>query len=152
MGMRSRITALLLTLACLAPGGTPRAEPEPVPVAEHPRLSQTLPMAIVGNRYMQTPPAAQYFAGLAALGFACDATDVPRWNLRRIRVECGGRGQTLLYEGGFSSGWGTVTFDRVWRDGVLLGGHELAAHVDRVVAAARGGSQAVVDASATAPR
>lgn len=152
MGMRAPVPTLVLALACLAPVGAPCAQPEPVPVAEHARLSLPLPMAVVGTRFIQTPPAAQYFAGLATLGFACDATDMPRWNLRRIRVECGGRGGTLLYEGGFASGWGMVTFDRIWRDGVLLGGRDLARHVDGVIAAARGGSQAVADVAAPAPR
>ncbi len=67
------------------------------------------------------------------MGFACTAEDITRWRLRRVRVECSRGAEAFRYEGGFPVSYGSVIFDRVHRDGRLLGSADLITHVNTVI-------------------
>ena len=108
----------------------------PVPWSEHRALSLPIPMAVVGTRATEAGTARGFFQALADQGFACAAEDHARRTLRRVRVECRRGGEAWTYEGGFPVGHGRVVFDRVHRDGALLGGTRLEAHVRAVASSA----------------
>lgn len=124
---RALAAALAIAPPCPAAAGD-----GPVPWSEHRALALPIPMTVVGTRSVPAGTAPEYFRGLAALGFACTAEDSTRRRMRRVRVACSDGSSTLLYEGGFPVGYGSVVFDRVQRDGDLLGGAALVAHVRAV--------------------
>jgi hypothetical protein len=107
-------------------------------------------MTVVGAQSIRAGTAPEYFRALAALGYDCTAEDITRRRMRRVRVACSHGSATLVYEGGFPVGYGAVLFDRVQRDGDLLGGGALVAHVRSIApvpgAEPDGGAQAVAEA------
>jgi hypothetical protein len=123
-----------------------------MPILEHPALSRSIPMAVTGSSFHPAGSAEAYFRGLESLGFTCEAEDMTRWRVRRVKVACIRANESLLYEGGFPPDRGSVIFDRVSQQGVLLGGRELAAHVRGVSTAAVGPREPRVEALAAATR
>jgi hypothetical protein len=141
--------APLLALLLLQPIAV-AAEETPgraVPVTAHETLSRPIPMAVVGSSFVQAGTAPAFFSGLEAAGYACMAEDVTRWRVRRVLVTCARGGERLVYEGGFGPERGSVTFDRVSRDGVLLGGRELATHARTAAARPEGAPRALAEAA-----
>lgn len=138
-----RQLAGLAVLSILWPLAISAGEPSsrPMAVSEHDALSRPIPMAIAGSRYYPVGPAETYFRGIEKLGFICEAEDITRWRVRRVKVTCSRVEEVLLYEGGFSRDRGSVIFDRVSRRGELLGGTELAEHVNTLSRAAAGDRQ-----------
>ncbi|MBL6080652.1 hypothetical protein JMJ56_21775 [Belnapia sp. T18] len=106
---------------------------EAMPWWQHRRLAQPIPMTVVGTQSVDVGTASGFFSSLASMGFECTAEDITRWRLRRVRVECSGSAESFRYEGGFPVSYGSVMFDRVHRDGRLLGGAELITHVNTVI-------------------
>lgn len=123
--------ALFVAVVAVAPHSA-EAGDGPMPWSKHPALSLPIPMTVVGSTFLPAGTAAEYFQALTALGFECTAEDNTRQRMRRVRVVCWDASTTLLYEGGFPVGYGAVIFDRVQRDGALLGGGALLAHVRAV--------------------
>jgi hypothetical protein len=146
---RCAVVAALLATMSSDPAAAVAAD-GPAPWSEHRALVLPIPMTVVGAQSIPAGTAQEYFGGLAALGFDCTAEDNTRRRMRRVRVACSHGSTTLLYEGGFPVGYGSVVFDRVQRDGDLLGGAALVAHVRSVApvlgAEPEGGARAVAEA------
>jgi hypothetical protein len=148
-GRRALARHALVAALAVAASHPAAAGDGPVPWSEHRALALPIPMTVVGTRSIPAGTAQEYFRALAALGFGCTAEDSPRRRVRRVRVACSHGPTTLLYEGGFPVGYGSVVFDRVRRDGDLLGGAALVAHVRSVApgpgAGPDGGARAVAE-------
>ncbi len=100
---------------------------------QHRALVMPIPMTVVGNRSIDVGTAPGFFGSLTSMGFACTAEDITRWRLRRVWVECSRGAEAFRYEGGFSVSYNAVVFDRIHRDGRLLGGADLITHVNAVI-------------------
>jgi hypothetical protein len=120
-------------------------------------------MTVVGAHETEAGTARSFFQALSDQGFTCIAADNARRTLRRVRVDCRRNSETWAYEGGFPVSYSRVVFDRVHRNGTLLGGADLPAHVRAVAASAvsmaadaaghQSGAQPAIPASqAEAPR
>jgi hypothetical protein len=125
--------ALLVTLAVGA-SGTAAAGDGLVPWSEHRSLSLPIQMTVVGSQTVPAGTAQDFFGSLTDLGFECAAQDNTRWRLRRVQVRCSRGAESLLYDGGFPLDYRSVIFERVHRNGRMMGGADLAAHVRMVVA------------------
>ncbi len=122
--------ALAILLASL---GTAAAGSGAMPCGQHPKLALPIPMTVVGSRAVEAGTASVFFGSIASMGFECMAQDITRWHLRHVRVDFSRGAEALHYEGGFPLSYGSVIFDRVHRDGRLLGGADLVAHVNTVI-------------------
>ena len=110
-----------------APAGPPAA----IPWTEHPVLSAPTPLLAVSDRdTTDGGTAAEFFARLTDLGFACLAFEPPRRRLRRAEVVCSRADgeQWFGYAGGWSAGGGVFIVDRIRAGrggsaGLLCGAH-----------------------------
>jgi hypothetical protein len=91
---------------------------------------------VVGAQETEAGSARGFFQALSDQGFTCSAEDHARRTLRRVRVDCRRDSETWTYEGGFPVSYSRVVFDRVHRNGILLGGSYLPAHVRAVASSA----------------
>jgi hypothetical protein len=95
-------------------------------------------MTVVGHQTVAAGAAHGFFGSLTGLGYTCMAQDNTRWRLRRVQVECLRGAESLLYDGGFPADYRSVVSERVHRNGRMLGGADLMAHVKKVVAELEG--------------
>ena len=147
-----RRLAILLCLMAAAPAAarepgarvryrTPAGPPAAIPWTEHLVLSAPTPLLAVSDRdTTDGGTAAEFFARLTDLGFACLAFEPPRRRLRRAEVVCArGDGEAWFgYAGGWPKGGGVFIVDRVRAAGSggsaeLLGGAHVGGHLRAVL-------------------
>ena len=100
---------------------------------QHRALVLPIPMTVVGNQSIDVGTASGFFGSLTSMGFVCMAEDITRWRLRRVWVVCSRGAEAFRYEGGFPVSYNSVIFDRIHRDGRLLGSTDLITHVNTVI-------------------
>jgi hypothetical protein len=125
-GMVPRIVALLLALG----SATAQAEPS---WTEHTYLPTLIPMSAVSDREMtDATDTNAFFSRVNGHGYLCTAADYPasrRMRIRRVTITCLQDSDKIVYEGGFSAGYGTFTVDRITVNETLLGGRRVGEHV-----------------------
>ena len=125
--MPARIAALLLLT--LGPAAAQAGSPWP----EHVHLSTLIPMAVVSDREMtDAMDTNAFFSRVNAHGYRCATADHPpsrRLKIRRVTITCLRGEDKIVYEGGFSVGYGTFTVDRITVNETLLGGRRVGEHV-----------------------
>jgi hypothetical protein len=136
----------------VASSGMAAADDRLVPWSEHRSLSLPIQMTVVGHQAVAAGTTQGFFGSLTDLGYTCMAQDNTRWRLRRIQVECLRGAESLLYDGGFPIDYRSVVFERVHRNGQMLGGADLAAHVRMVVADMEGEPVNLITNLSAAPK
>src|SRR4051794_37767631 len=124
--MSPRVAALLLALG----SATAQAEPS---WTEHIHLPTLIPMAAVSDREMtDATDTNAFFSRVSGHGYHCTTADYPpsrRMRIRRVTITCLRDRDKIVYEGGFSAGYGTFTVDRITVNETLLGGRRVGEHV-----------------------
>ena len=128
--MPRRIAALLLTL------GPAAAQAQPL-WTEHVHLSSPIPMVAVSDREMtEAMDTNSFFSRVNAQGYHCTTADYPlsrRMKIRRVTITCLRGEDKVVYEGGFSAGYGSFTVDRIVVNETLLGGRRVGEHVRSIL-------------------